>query len=226
MTAPIIICTAAFMLAAYFVCGIPFGLVVAKGSPEHVDVRTVGSGNIGMTNVARAAGGKAAGKTFLLDMGKGLVIMAAARFGLGLASGGGWGAMSAAGPFAPCLSLVFMACIFGHIFSPYLGFHGGKGISVGLGAGLVLLWPMALSAFAIFLILAIPTRYISLGSIAAALTMPFLGLLFKMDPVASIFVFIPCIVALWRHRENVKRLATGKESRFSLHKDDSARKGR
>ena len=49
MTAPIIICTAAFMLAAYFVCGIPFGLVVAKGSPEHVDVRTVGSGNIGMT---------------------------------------------------------------------------------------------------------------------------------------------------------------------------------
>ena len=76
MTAPIIICTAAFMLAAYFVCGIPFGLVVAKGSPEHVDVRTVGSGNIGMTNVARAAGGKAAGKTFLLDVGKGLVIMA------------------------------------------------------------------------------------------------------------------------------------------------------
>ena len=97
---------------------------------------------------------------------------------------------------------------------------------MGLGAGLVLLWPMALSAFAIFLALVIPTRYVSLGSIAAALTMPFLGLLFKMDPVASIFVFIPCIVALWRHRENVKRLATGKESRFSLHKDDSARKGR
>lgn len=215
MTSSLILATLSCMLGAYLLCGIPFGLIVAKGSKGHVDVRTVGSGNIGMTNVARAAGAKAAAATFLLDMGKGALSMAASRLALAHVAGVPAGELGATGAFAPLAALVFLACVCGHVFSPYLRLRGGKGISVGFGAGLVLLWPMSLAALVIFLACVVPTRYVSLGSVAAAVTMPFVGLLLGMRPPAALVVALACALVVWRHKDNILRLRQGSERRLT-----------
>ena len=118
---------------AYFVCGIPFGMLIARS--KGVDVRHTGSGNIGATNVGRSVGAWAAGLTLLLDAGKGWLCT-------GLASWAFSSFLAEAKAFAPgqpydwALTCVYAACVLGHVFSPYLGFHGGKGISVGFGAAL------------------------------------------------------------------------------------------
>ncbi len=202
----------------YFLCGIPFGLLMGKRSAEHVDVRKVGSGNIGMTNVARAAGAKAAALTFVLDVGKGAVSMAIARAVMGTVTGLGFVGANVSSVVAPVLTLVFCANIFGHVFTPYLHFKGGKGISVGFGSALVMCWPLGLSMLAIFLLFVLPTKYISAGSVAAAIATPFLALLFGTTAVASVFVFLPCTVVVWRHWENIKRLRAGTERKFTVHK--------
>ena len=150
--------TLALTLGAYVVCGIPFGLIIAKRE-GHVDVRTVGSGNIGTTNVARSVGKKAAALTLLCDLGKGLVWMLLARWVLAaLVFGGDAASLDRTTVFGASLSLVYMGCILGHVFSPFLGFHGGKGIAVGFGAALGLWWPVALGLLVVFLVFAVPSR--------------------------------------------------------------------
>jgi glycerol-3-phosphate acyltransferase PlsY len=104
------------------------------------------------------------------------------------------------------------------VFSPYLGFHGGKGISVGLGAGLGLSWPVALLAFAVFLMVAIPSKYVSLGSICAAVALPTWGFVLGFTPQALAPTIAVCIMVIWSHRANIERLRTGTERKFTLHK--------
>lgn len=116
--------TVVFVLGAYAVCGVPFGLYIARAL-GHVDVRQTGSGNIGTTNVARSVGKKAAALTLLCDLGKGLVWMLFSRFMLSLIVFGQAG-------FAPelgyatqpgiAMSVIYLGCVFGHVFSPYLDF--------------------------------------------------------------------------------------------------------
>ena len=128
--------TALLTLLSYLVCGIPFGLVIARAM-GHVDVRTTGSGNIGTTNVARSVGKGAAALTLLLDLGKGLVCMLVSRLVLAVAFfGGDFASLDHTTAFGAALSVVFLGCICGHVFSPYLRFHGGKGIAVAFGAAL------------------------------------------------------------------------------------------
>jgi glycerol-3-phosphate acyltransferase PlsY len=187
-----------------------------------VDVRKEGSGNIGMTNVARSVGGKAAALTFVCDVGKGVLCMVLMRFVVAqLCFGGDMGMLVHNGPFAWVMTTFFAACVMGHVFSPYLHFHGGKGIAVGLGASLGLYWPLGLGMLALFLLLVIPTHYISLGSIAAAASLPFLGLFFGISGVALIPVALVAVVVIWSHRENIGRLIRGEEHGFSIkHKKD------
>lgn len=207
------------MIASYLVCGIPFGLLVAK--TKGVDVRKAGSGNIGMTNVARTVGGKAAALTFLLDVFKGTICVLLARFLLArLFLGGEWALTTPQQPLGWSASFVWASCVLGHIFSPYLGFHGGKGISVGLGAGLGLCWPVALLAFAVFLLVAIPSRYVSLGSICAAIALPTWAFVFGFTPTAMIAPIATCALVIWSHRANIERLRNGTENKFTLHKDN------
>lgn len=211
--------TGIMMLVAYFVCGIPFGLIT--GHHEHVDVRKVGSGNIGMTNVARTVGGKAAAATFLGDMGKGLVVMLVARAVVASAAfGGDWSMLSVRSPFALSMTLVFACCIAGHVFSPYLRFHGGKGISVGFGAGLGLFWPIGLGMLVVFLAFALPSKYVSLGSIMAAISLPIQCALWGMGATALIPVAVMAAVVVWAHRSNIKKLVNHQENRFSVHHED------
>lgn len=216
--------TAACMAVAYFVCGIPFGLVATRG--DGVDVRKAGSGNIGMTNVARTVGGKAAAATFAGDMGKGLVCMLLARAVVaGACFGGDWSMLAPSSPFALCMTLVFSCCVLGHVFSPYLRFHGGKGISVGFGASLGLFWPIGLGMLAVFAAFAVPSRYVSLGSVMAAVSLPVQCALWGMGPAALAPVTVVACVVIWAHRNNIRKLASHQESRFSVRHRDGADEG-
>ena len=218
---PLILATIVGVVVCYFVCGIPFGLIIAARMAG-IDVREAGSGNIGMTNVAREAGGKAAALTFLCDVGKGTLCMILGKLAIAHVCFGGDASMLAiTGPFAWVVTTLFAACVFGHVFSPYLHFHGGKGIAVGLGASLGLYWPIGLSMLGLFLVLAIPTHYISLGSIAAAISMPIFSFVWGVRGPSLIPVVILSIVVVWSHRENIGRLVRGEERKFTIsHKKD------
>lgn len=207
------------MVISFALCGIPFGLIIAR--LQGIDIRQEGSGNIGMTNVARSVGGSAAGITFALDVLKGTICVLLSRLAVAqLCAGGNWALTTPQQELGWCAALVWAACVCGHVFSPYLGFHGGKGISVGLGAGLGMCWPVALLAFAVFLLVAIPSGFVSLGSICAAIALPTWGFIFGFTPQALIPTAIVCAVVIWSHRENVKRLLAGEERKFSIKKKD------
>ena len=215
--------TLALTLGAYVVCGIPFGLIIAKRE-GHVDVRTVGSGNIGTTNVARSVGKKAAALTLLCDLGKGLVWMLLARWVLAaLVFGGDAASLDRTTVFGASLSLVYMGCILGHVFSPFLGFHGGKGIAVGFGAALGLWWPVALGLLAVFLVFAVPSRYVSLGSVCAAASLPIQCALWGFPLISVAPIVVVALVVIWAHRSNIRKLARGEERRFAFHKDGEKR---
>ena len=215
---PLALWTAVFTLGAYLVCGIPFGLIIAIAM-GHVDVRQVGSGNIGTTNVARSVGKSAAAATLLCDVGKGALWMLVARYAIAaLALGDDAAALDHTTAFGIALSVVFLGCICGHIFSPYLHFHGGKGIAVGFGAALGLYWPIGLGALAVFVVLAVPSRYVSLGSIFAAASLPVWCAVLGFPPASIAPVAVAALIVIWSHRENVMRLVRGEERRFSFHK--------
>lgn len=223
MTA-LVVSTALCMVASYFICGIPFGLIT--GRHDHVDVRKVGSGNIGMTNVARTVGAKAAALTFVGDMGKGLVCMLLSRLVVSLAAfGGDWAMLDVRGPFALCMTLVFACCVLGHVYSPYLHFHGGKGISVGFGAGLGLFWPIGLGMLVVFLAFAVPSRYVSLGSIMAAISLPIQCFAWGMSLVAVLPIVIVACCVIWAHRGNIKKLVNHQENKFSVKHEGSSTGG-
>ena len=216
---PLVLPTAIAAIVSFLICGIPFGLLIASAM-KGVDVRKTGSGNIGMTNVARSAGGKAAAITFLLDVGKGAVCVLVSKLVIAnLCLAGDMDMLAHNTAFGWVGTVVYAACVFGHIFSPYLHFHGGKGISVGLGGGLALYWPLGLSMLGVFLVLTIPTRYVSLGSIAAAASLPIFGVVYGVQMVALIPLVLIAVVVIWSHRENIGRLMRGEERRFSLGKD-------
>lgn len=213
--------TAVFTLGAYLVCGIPFGLIVAS-LMGHVDVRRVGSGNIGTTNVAREVGKGAAAVTLLCDLGKGLVWMLVSRQAIAaLALGGDVASLDHTTVLGTAMSVVFLGCILGHVFSPYLRFHGGKGIAVGFGAALGLCWPVALGLLAVFVVFVVPTRYVSAGSLAAAASLPVWCAVFGFPAVSVAPCALAAVIVIWSHRENVLRLVRHEERPFSFHKSGS-----
>ena len=214
--------TIACMVGSYLICGIPFGLILGRVM-GHVDIRKSGSGNIGTTNALRVAGPKVAAATLLFDVLKGVVCINVARVIIATL---GWGAPSAEGVLDPgsaydwMISLVALSCLYGHIFSPYLKFHGGKGIATGVGILFGFFWPLALVHLAIFIVLVAITRYVSLGSVVTAAIVP-----------VTVFVAFPSIglpslaiwallgwTVVWAPRANIARLRAGTESKLSFHK--------
>ena len=211
---------AIYLVVTYFVCGIPFGkLVASRGG--HVDIQSVGSGNIGTTNVARTVGAKLAGVTLLGDAGKGFLCTllapayAASACGVApaeLAPGAGCGWVCA---------LVMLVCVVGHVFSPYLRFHGGKGIATGFGAALGFAWPVALGLLAVFAAFAAARRIVSLASCAAAVSLPVWAvLIYRPEPPFALIMVATAALVLWAHRTNIAKLARGEEQPFSFHHDD------
>ena len=209
-------------VVAYLACGFPSAYVIGERM-GHLDVRTVGSGNVGTTNIARSVGKRAAALTLLLDVLKAVVGIFVGYALIGLIGCGDLGAVRPGGRLDWAMALVYACCILGHVFTPYLHFKGGKGIAVGFGGALALMWPVGLSLLVPFLVFAVLTRYVSLGSILAAVCLPVLAWLIERPSPA--FLVILCVVALlviWSHRANIVRLAHGQEKRFAFKKKGAA----
>ena len=197
--------TAIVIVASYLIGSIPFGVIV--GRMRGFDPRTVGSGNIGMTNVARAGGSSAAAMTFVGDMLKGAVPVAVIRM-MG---------------FPPTvLALAGFAAFVGSICSVFLKFKGGKGLSASLGIWVVLSPLPVLFALAAFGIMLATTRIMSLASIVAAVVLiPAAFALSLPEPYLALAVAMSLLV-IARHHENIGRLMAGTEPRFAARKESGA----
>jgi glycerol-3-phosphate acyltransferase PlsY len=173
---------------------------------QRADVRNLGSGNAGATNVLRTAGRWPALLVLLLDIAKGIVPVRAAR---------------ALGAPAEIVAAAAFAVVVGHVFPVFFGFRGGKGVATGFGALLALLPLVACAAAVTFAVVVMATRYVSLASVSAAVALPALALLFARlgwtAPVPESVLAFACGCAglvLLRHSGNLRRLAAGKERRL------------
>lgn len=220
----LIYCVIAVVIT-YLVCGVPSGYLISK-QEANVDVRKEGSGNIGTTNVARSVGKGAAALTLLCDAGKGFICV-----GLGqlIASqiffGGDMWPFVPSGPLSWITGMLLLAAILGHVFTPYLAFHGGKGIAVGFGAMLAAAPLGALGLLLVFVVVVIPTRYVSAASVSAAFSLPIWCVVLYHATIGFLVpALIACLIVIWAHRSNINKLLHGEERRFAFHHDDSEKK--
>ena len=187
----------ALIVFAYLLGSIPTGYVLAKFGG--VDLRQVGSGNVGATNVARAVGKWQGVLTLLADAVKGML---PAAIGLSMT-------------LQPAMiAAVASAAFLGHLYPLFLKFRGGKGVATGLGALLVIAPLATLLLVAIFAAVVIPTRLVSLSSIVAAALAPFTLWMFIQPPVIVLLGAFLAAMIVWRHRGNIQRLLAGTEPRF------------
>lgn len=190
---------------------IPWGVIVSRAA-FHKDIRTEGSGNIGTTNAMRTLGKAGGVAVFVLDFGKGLL-------------SGYLGAEAAAAlpvTFAwAVMALAFAGCTWGHIFSPWLGFKGGKGIAVAVGALFFVFGPVGAGIeIAIFAVVVVATRYVSAGSLTAAVACPVLALWFYGGHwLGWAIILVVALTVIWAHRGNIARLRAGTESRIGGAKE-------
>ncbi|MBX9033294.1 glycerol-3-phosphate 1-O-acyltransferase PlsY [Gordonibacter massiliensis (ex Traore et al. 2017)] len=210
---------AAGLFAAAFLLGsVPWGLIISKVF-YHTDIREHGSGNIGTTNAIRTMGKVGGYAVFVLDFGKGLLSgFLAWVFAWNFLPGGGF-APGALVNYDTMLAAAFLGCVWGHIFSPWLKFKGGKGIAVAVGCLFVTFgWVGACLELLIFIVLVVATKRVSIGSIAAAVACPFFAayyfLIVTFAPLAWLFCTIAGLTVVWAHRENIKRLRAGTENRI------------
>jgi glycerol-3-phosphate acyltransferase PlsY len=185
----------AFVLG-YLLGSIPFGLVLTRLAGTQ-DLRSIGSGSIGTTNVLRTGRKDLAAATLIGDMLKGTIaVIIAGYFG---------------GPDAAMLAA--LGAFLGHLFPVWLKFRGGKGVAVYIGVLLGLLWPAALLFCLIWLAVAVITRYSSLSALIASLATPVLLWWFGQLALAALFAVLTLLV-FFVHRENIKRLLAGTESKI------------
>jgi len=192
---------AAMLLGSYLLGSVPFGLWIAKRL-KGVDIRTLGSGNIGSTNVGRVCGPRAGAAVFCLDVLKGLLPpLVSASLHLGAR----WQVAAA------------MLAILGHNYSLWLGFRGGKGIATSFGALIGTTVRVVPPIAALFLLELVTLRYVSLGSVLSALALPFcIAWLYPGDNYRLAFGVVACVMAVYKHRSNVGRIRAGTEPRVRL----------
>jgi acyl phosphate:glycerol-3-phosphate acyltransferase len=190
---------AVLIIVSYLIGSIPFGVLV--GRLRGFDPRAVGSGNIGMANVARAGGASAAALTFAGDALKGAVPVLIAR-----ATGGG----------ATVLAWAAFAAFVGSICSVFLRFRGGKGVSAALGVWLALAPVVLPIAIAVFVVVFALSRIMSLSSMGAAISLPPTVAAFALPQPYLLLAIVMTALVLFRHQENIRRLARGDEPRLKL----------
>ena len=186
-------------MLGYLLGSIPFGLLLTRGAGLG-DIRQIGSGNIGATNVLRTGNKVLAALTLLLDAAKG---------GVAVALAGLWGR-------DPALAAAAGA-ILGHMFPVWLGFRGGKGLATALGVLIPLAWPVAAAGAVVWLATALAFHYSSLAALIATAAGAVLAPFVVDRPTALVIIVIAVLVVL-RHHENIRRLLAGEESRISLRK--------
>jgi len=191
----------------YLLGSIPFGYLLVRIFKGE-DVRAIGSGNIGATNVARKSPALGVA-TLVLDAAKGLAAVLAARL---LFSG-------------PQQQLIMTTAAFfavlGHLFPVWLRFRGGKGVATSLGAFVLLTPKSILCLVVVFLLVAVAFRYVSLGSVAVAAAFPLLAWALReyVDSRQLVLITLVSALVIWKHRQNIGRLASGAESKLGTKSD-------
>ena len=199
------------VLLGYALGSIPFGYLLVR-TRSGGDVRSMGSGNIGATNVARTSGWSVGAATLMLDAAKGVfAVWLAGHF-----SGGNIRLMMYAG----------LAAILGHVFPVWLKFSGGKGVATALGVFIVISWPAVAAAVAIFALVVLFWRYVSLASISTAAALPLLVyLLYAPGHAPPVTVtagtLLTAVIVIVKHRENIERLIAGTEPPFEMGRKES-----
>ena len=193
---------ALFFALGYLLGSIPFGYLLTRAAGLG-DVRAIGSGNIGATNVLRTGHKGLAAATLVLDALKGTVAVVVARN-----IGGTY-----AGLATDAALLAGLGAFLGHVFPVWLGFRGGKGVATYIGVLLGLNWLAGLAFCAVWLIVALLTRYSSLSALVAALVLP-VGLLSVGDTPTAILCAILTALLFYKHRANIRRLAAGEEPKI------------
>ena len=191
-----------YIFVAYLCGAVPFAYIIAKIAGG-VDIRTVGSGNPGATNVFRSVGKGAGIVTFIADALKGFVpvyfaIMIDNSFSYSVA--------------------VSVAALTGHMFTVFLKFKGGKGVATGCGIFLALMPMPTAIAFVIFAVVFLASGYVALGSVCAAIFLPLVSFFAGYGSDAVIFAFAVALLIIYKHRANIKRLKAGTENRFVIFK--------
>lgn len=186
-------------ILGYLLGSIPFGLLLTRLAGRG-DVRRIGSGNIGATNVLRTGSKGLAALTLLLDLAKGAAAVAIAS---------GW---------RPGAALVAAGCvILGHMFPVWLGFRGGKGVATALGVLIPLAWPVAVTSALLWVATALVSHYSSLAALVAAIVGAGLAF-FLADRMTALVIAAIALLIIFRHHSNIRRLLAGTESRISFRK--------
>lgn len=197
-------------IGAFFLGAVPFGLVLARVVFGQ-DLRRSGSGNIGATNAARTLGLKFGILTLILDMGKGLGPVLAARFLFASAQAEGDPSGASA---ALIQAVVGLAAFLGHIYSPFLRFKGGKGVATALGVYLGLTPWAVPPAMIVFVLVVALTGYVSAGSLAGASVFPIGAWLLGYPPEFLVLALVFMGLVFFRHRQNIVRLVKGQENKW------------
>jgi glycerol-3-phosphate acyltransferase PlsY len=191
-----------FIICSYLLGSVPFGYLIIFFS-EKKDIRTLGSGNIGASNVLRSKGRLAGLATLALDMLKGALPVIYGRIHFDL----------------PWIVLLGgLAVLLGHVFPVFLRFRGGKGVATLVGVFLIFYYPALLVFLAVFFAALAMTRYISLGSILGT-TALFFCILFTQVVEVAMAAFLMLLLIVFRHRGNIERLLAGSERRFVFRKN-------
>lgn len=201
---------AAVAAAAYFL-GCFNGAVIVSKYILRDDIRTHGSGNAGLTNFYRTFGGPLTFVVILCDVLKAVLAVLIGSAVLGTVLGGVLGATF--GKF-----LAGTCCMLGHMFPCMFGFRGGKGILSGGAVAILLDWRIAAVVWGCFLVLAILTKWVSLGSICAGIAFPIATWFVYQNLLFTGFSLVCGTLIVWKHRENLKRILKGTESKFSFHR--------
>ena len=186
------------LILGYLLGSIPSGWLAGRWLKD-IDLRELGSGSTGATNVLRQVGKGPALVVFLIDVGKGAAAVLIAR-ALGL---GDW-----------IQVLAGLTALAGHIWPVWLGFKGGKAVATGLGMFLGLAWPVGLASFGVFLAVFSLSRYVSLASVLAAISLPLLMAAGSGSTANLVVALVAMLLVLWRHRSNIQRLINRTEPKL------------
>jgi glycerol-3-phosphate acyltransferase PlsY len=204
-----------FLLAAvggYLLGSIPFGLVLTRAAGLG-DIRNVGSGNIGATNVLRTGRKDIALATLLLDAGKAAIALLLARWFAGMAG-------ITDEPQMQIGLIAGGAAFIGHCFPVWLNFKGGKGVATFFGVLFAGIWPLGIVAGVTWLAVATIFRYSSLAALCAAAIAPIMSLIAGYQWWETLFAFVLAALIFWRHSANIARLRAGTEPKIGAKKDD------
>ena len=199
-------------IIAYLLGSISFSVIISK-KMAGFDVREKGSGNAGSTNVLRTVGKKAAILTLICDCLKGIVAILIAVLASKIVKGTDAGLL---------VQLAGVAVVIGHTFPIFFRFKGGKGVATSLGVLLIIDWQIGLICLVFALTLMALTRFVSLGSVSAAILFPILTIFIQENYIVPgnyiIFGVVLAAIVVFNHRANVKRLLTGTENKLSFKK--------